>query len=173
MKNTISTREIQTATRLILPGELSKHGVSEATKAITKFFSTVPGSITKMKTKSGKVIKKTQRNPKAKRAGLQFPPSLLKKIIKSYTNKRIGQGSPVYLAAVMEYLCAEILELAGNAAHDNRRSRITARDLQLCIRNDEELNNLFHNVFIPGGGVLLGIHSALLPKKKSSHSYYL
>ncbi|BGP39819.1 histone H2B [Rhodotorula kratochvilovae] len=36
-KSTISSREIQTAVRLILPGELSKHAISEGTKAVTKF----------------------------------------------------------------------------------------------------------------------------------------
>lgn len=36
-RSTISSREIQTAVRLILPGELAKHAVSEGTKAVTKF----------------------------------------------------------------------------------------------------------------------------------------
>ena len=38
-KSTISSREIQTAVRLILPGELSKHAISEGTKSVTKFSS--------------------------------------------------------------------------------------------------------------------------------------
>ena len=38
-KSTISSREIQTAVRLLLPGELAKHAVSEGTKAVTKFTS--------------------------------------------------------------------------------------------------------------------------------------
>ncbi|XP_058741813.1 probable histone H2B.3 [Vicia villosa] len=38
-KYTISSREIQTAVRLVLPGELAKHAVSEGTKAVTKFTS--------------------------------------------------------------------------------------------------------------------------------------
>ena len=79
--------------------------------------------------------------------------------------ERIGAGAPVYLAAVLEYLAAEVLELSGNAARDNKKSRINPRHIQLAIRNDEELNKLLKNVTISEGGVLPNIHSELLPKK--------
>jgi histone H2B len=39
-KSTIDSRSIQTAIRLLLPGELAKHAVSEGTKAVTKYMST-------------------------------------------------------------------------------------------------------------------------------------
>lgn len=64
-----------------------------------------------------------------------------------------------------QYLCAEILELAGNACRDNKKKRITPRHIQLAIRNDEELNKLLQGVTIAEGGVLPNIHAVLLPKK--------
>ena len=79
---------------------------------------------------------------------------------------RIGAGAPVYLAAVLEYMAAEVLELAGNAARDNKKSRIIPRHITLAVRNDEELNKFLGGVTVASGGVLPNIHSVLLPKLK-------
>ncbi len=107
--------------------------------------------------------KSTSRSAKA---GLQFPVGRVGRFLKKGKfATRVGAGAPVYLAAVLEYLCAEILELAGNAAKDNKKTRIVPRHLQLAVRNDEELNKLLGGVTIAGGGVLPNIHAVLLPKK--------
>ncbi len=108
---------------------------------------------------------------KSVKAGLQFPVGRIGRYLKKgkYAT-RLGAGAPVYLCAVLEYLCAEILELAGNAARDNKKSRIIPRHIQLAVRNDEELNKLLGGVTIASGGVLPNIHAVLLPKKSKSKS---
>lgn len=104
---------------------------------------------------------------RSSRAGLQFPVGRIARFLKNgrYAD-RVGAGAPVYLAAVLEYLAAEVLELAGNAARDNKKSRIVPRHIQLAIRNDEELNKLMANTTIANGGVLPNINNFLLPSKK-------
>ncbi|KAJ3046054.1 histone H2A [Rhizophlyctis rosea] len=120
------------------------------------------------KGKSGAAADKAGKSAKSRsgRAGLQFPVGRIHRLLrKGNYAQRVGAGAPVYLAAVLEYLAAEILELAGNAARDNKKTRIIPRHLQLAIRNDEELNKLLGNVTIAQGGVLPNIHQVLLPKK--------
>ncbi|EMS53632.1 Histone H2A [Triticum urartu] len=58
-----------------------------------------------------------------------------------------------------------VLELAGNAAKDNKKTRIVPRHLLLAIRNDQELGKLLAGVTIAHGGVLPNINPVLLPKK--------
>ncbi|KAE8774447.1 Histone H2A [Hordeum vulgare] len=100
------------------------------------------------------------------KAGLQFPVGRIGRYLKKgrYA-KRVGTGAPVYLAAVLEYLAAELLELAGNAAKDNKKSRIVPRHLLLAVRNDQELGRLLAGVTIAHGGVLPNINPVLLPKR--------
>ncbi len=101
----------------------------------------------KGKGKGGRGDKKSTSS--SSKAGLQFPVGRIGRYLRQgkYAT-RMGAGAPVYLAAVLEYLCAEILELAGNAARDNKKTRIVPR-----------------HITIASGGVLPNIHAVLLPKK--------
>ncbi|XP_048476962.1 late histone H2A.2.2-like [Rhincodon typus] len=112
---------------------------------------------------------RSKAKSRSSRAGLQFPVGRVHRLLrKGNYAERVGAGAPVYLAAVLEYLTAEILELAGNAARDNKKTRIIPRHLQLAVRNDEELNKLLGGVTIAQGGVLPNIQAVLLPKKTAA-----
>ena len=108
--------------------------------------------------KTKQVVKNKNRSS---RACLQFPVGRLhRRLKKENSAQRVGAGAPVYLASVLEYLIAEVLELTGNAARDNKKSH-----LQLAIRNDEDSNEVLGGVTYSQGGVLPNIQVSLLPKK--------
>ena len=69
------------------------------------------------------------------------------------------------MAAVLEYLTCEILELAGNAAQEAKKKTIIPRHLQLALGNDDELNKLMCDTTISKGGVVPNVHAELWPKK--------
>ncbi|KAL5579717.1 hypothetical protein UlMin_012159 [Ulmus minor] len=81
------------------------------------------------------------------KAGLQFPVGRIGRYLKK---GRYAQ---------------RVLELAGNAARDNKKNRIIPRHVLLAVRNDEELGKLLAGVTIAHGGVLPNINPVLLPKK--------
>jgi hypothetical protein len=140
-KKTLSNREIQTSVRLLLPAELMIHAVSEGTKALSKFTSF-----------HGKKGKKTSSS---KKAGIVFSISKTKNVFRHniLKDQRIGSGSPVYASAVLEYITAELLELAGNVCRDKQCSIIQVIHLKLAISYDEELRKLIFqrlNISLPG-----------------------
>ncbi len=153
-KKTLGDKEIQAVVKLVFPGELARHAVSEGTKAITKFSSSETG------------------DSKSKRSGLVLSPSRVETLIRGKGKKfelNLGSLASIYLAAVLEYFIAEVLELAGNTARDNNRVRIKSRDIHLSALYDDELNRLFDNlgIIMSNAGVMPNINSALLPNKKS------
>ncbi|KMQ84109.1 histone h2a [Lasius niger] len=112
--------------------------------------------------KSGKA--KGKAKSRSNRAGLQFPMGIHSRIhiAEERIAERVGADAPVYLAAVIKYITAELFELAGNATRDNKKTRIIPRYLQFVIRN-EKLNKMLSGITI--AGVLPNIQAVLLPKE--------
>lgn len=106
-----------------------------------------------------------ERHSRANRAGLMIPVSRIHRYLRNgKLANRIGSGAPVYLAAILEYLLAEIIDTAAVVTLQNNKRRITSRFLNLAIRNDNEMDKLLSQVHICKGGVLPNINQMLLPK---------
>lgn len=138
-KKTISSRDIQSAVRLILTKELAKHAISQGTRAVTKFSSSQPG---------------TKDHPISvdSRSGLQLSISRTDKILRKNTTFRIGETAAIYLTAVLEYIAAELLELSGNLCKDEHKSVIKPLHIKKIVEDDEELASLVRDlkVVLPG-----------------------
>ncbi|EOD34127.1 hypothetical protein EMIHUDRAFT_59242, partial [Emiliania huxleyi CCMP1516] len=89
-------------------------------------------------------------------AGLQYSVELVGSLLTKQANRTVSASAATYMAAVLEYLTAEVLELGGKAARDNKKSRISPRHIYLACSLDEELNRMLlgSSAAIAGGGEL-------------------
>ena len=102
------------------------------------------------------------------RAGLSFPVGRIARLLKhGRYAERVGIGAPVYLAAVLEYLVAEILEVSVMVVRQNKKNRIVPRYIFLGLKEDEEFNKLFAQTIITGSGVKPD-SKAIKPAKKDA-----
>ncbi|XP_044871474.1 late histone H2A.1-like [Mauremys mutica] len=109
----------------------------------------------------------------SKRAGLQFPVSRIHRYLKKgHYAVRISPSAAVYLASVLQYLSAEVLEAAGYVTQAKGYHRIMPRHILLGIKCDDELHKLFNHVTIPQGGVPPRIEKPLLTKKTNKKSVH-
>uniref|UniRef100_F7FQZ2 Histone H2A n=1 Tax=Ornithorhynchus anatinus TaxID=9258 RepID=F7FQZ2_ORNAN len=103
------------------------------------------------------------RRSRSSRAQLRFSVSLVDRFLRrGRYSRRVAEGTPVFLAAVLEYLTAELLELAGHTAGAHRRQRIAPVHLRQAVRDDPELDRLFGDIVSSPGAGLPRLHSALL-----------
>lgn len=107
----------------------------------------------------------TTKRSRSARAGLQFPVGKFNKRFRSPKSIET-KACPVVRAALAEYIAAELLELAGNAARDNRKQRITRRWVSLAVLTDVEFKQVFGTTSIIGGSKPLDMMPQLLPSKK-------
>ena len=104
----------------------------------------------------------------SKRAGLIFPVGRIgSQLRKGRYAARVSRSAAVYLAAVLEYTVAEILELSAKAVlQRGKAKRITPRALTLAIRHDADLGTLLKDVTLSRGGVVPKVEKAVEAKKK-------
>jgi len=107
-----------------------------------------------------------------KRAHLMFPVGRTRKRLHDcHFASRISSDAPVAVTAAMEYIFAELLELAGNAAIENKKSRLLSRHLMLAIRYDDALLPLFKEGTIAASGVVPYIDNRLLSRSMRGRKY--
>lgn len=149
-KKTISVKEIKNALDIILFGELLNCCVREGDKACNSFSNESKGS-------------------RHSRANIIFPPSLIDKFLRNGSSFSIASLAPVYLAAVLEFITFEILDISVKNCKERKHNRITVRDMELAVRNDIELDTLFkkYNIMFLGGGVVPFIHNSFKTTTKS------
>lgn len=142
----LDSRAIQTAVRLVLPGELAKHAVSEGTKAVTRFLS-----------QSSKSIERRCR------AGLQFCVEASAAVASNlHPGHVLSEHAACYLTAVCEYMIAELMELSGNAARSDRKDVIEPTHMLKALRDDDELDEMTKRVTVAGGGRTPSVDARLL-----------
>ena len=112
--------------------------------------------------RSKKTSSKAKPTSGSSKAGLIFPVGRTGRYLKQGRySERVGKGGAIFMAAILEYLSFEILELAGNACKEAKKKTLAPRHLQLAVRNDEELAKLMASTMISQGGYMSNIHPFL------------
>lgn len=95
----------------------------------------------------------TRRVSKTEKSGLGFPVARIKSMLRVHNyGRRISDTGAVFMAAILEYITAEILELSLNAARSNGSSRINPKQVNLVLKTDEDLSRNFMSSTIPRAG---------------------
>lgn len=133
-KTTVGPNEVQASVNILLDGlDIAKHAIQELSKAVTRVTSN-PG-------------RKEQVG-----SGLQMSLARIENHIRRIlpSGYRVSGGTRTAATAVVEYLCAEIMELAGNQATDAKRITVMPEDIARAIMADKELSHIFSGVLVSG-----------------------
>ena len=122
----------------------------------------------KSKAQKSKAVRKDRKPTMtgAVKAGTHFPVGRLTRMLKQgrYA-ERVSRDSGAFMAAVLEYVTSEMLELGGQICVDDGKKLIMPKHLNLGLRSDEEFSKLMKSVTITQGGTKVHIHDALLKRK--------
>ena len=121
--------------------------------------------------KSGNKGKRAKAVSGQVKAGVLYPTGRLNRLLKEGRySERFSRSAGIFLAGVLEYITAEIIELAGSVCEENKKKTIAPKHLNLAVRSDPELNKLMHSITISQGGQLPNIQEFLQPNKKVGKS---
>ena len=115
----------------------------------------------------GKRSKRSRTVSQSIRAGISFPVGRIGSYMRSKKySSRTGGLAPVFLGAVLEYLCAEVLESAGDVCKGAGKHLVTPRHLELAVRDDDDLSRYLQGTNFANGGRAPYINPCILKKKK-------
>lgn len=141
---TLKAATIESAVKLSFHGGLVNQSVKEMNKALKKYKSTLG--------EDGKKISSVKSTVTIS-SGLIISVPRTKTLLKKYCScERYSELAAIATAAVVESVLAEIVELAGRITLSDGRVRMTPKDINFGIKNDEELDMLFCNTAIGNGG---------------------
>ena len=153
-KKTVSKNEITTALKLVLIDDLYIKSIEEGEKAIYNYV----------------VNKKKAKSSRQQKAQIIFPVALCEKFLRNFGNSKlmITKDSSIFLASILEYICAQILECVRDNICNLKRVRFKSSDIDYAIKNDKELLYLFNKYDIEflKGSIIPFIHPELQKKKK-------
>ena len=114
------------------------------------------------------VVKKVSKTSGQKKAGIIFPPGRIHRLLKhGLYAQRTSKDAAVFIAAVLEYITSEVVEVAGDLTMNDTKVTMTPKHINLGMRSDYELSKLASSMIVSHGGTLSNINEALFPKKKA------
>jgi histone H3/H4 len=154
---TISPKEVESALMLTLPEQLASTAIAAGQEAVTSYIS--------HKSEKGKAEQRSVR------AGLILPvPRIENMMMEIAVAKRKSATAAVYLAAAVQKLMSEVIQMAAKHAAEGKRRRITPRCISMVINTNDEFKTFYGNVLL-SGGVVPHIPAELLskpvPKKRA------
>ena len=141
-KKKINEKVICNAIKLVLPEHIGKNTIMNSQKIIDTLIESDEKGISKKE-----------------RSGIIFPPSICEKFLRNfgYTKIMVSQHAPIYLTGAIEYLAIEILEKSHIEATNKKHLSINIHDLELGVRNNNELNKFFiqNKLSFLGSGIIV------------------